>query len=94
MAIKALQTVVARIKTEDEYEWFVYAGAEIHASNDKGRNLILHKGDKYGARKSANGKQIRLITEEQGPTKVFTCDAELAELLAKRSKVAKTHKTK
>ena len=94
MAIKALQTVVARIKTEDEYEWFVYAGAEIHASNDKGRNLILHKGDKYGARKSSNGKQIRLITEEQGPTKVFTCDAELAELLAKRSKVAKTRKTK
>ena len=79
----------SRIKTEEEYSWMIYTGAEIHAANDKGRNLILHKGDKYGARKSSNGKQIRLITEEGGPTKVFTCDAELAALLAKRSKPVK-----
>lgn len=85
----SISIIQARVKGEDEYEWFKYMGPAIQSTNDYGRKLFLNTGMKYGARKSSSGKQIRLITEHEGPTKVFTCDAELAALLAKRSKPAK-----
>ena len=81
--------MTAAIKGEEAYVWFLYTGPSLHAANDKGRTLSLEKGDKFGVRKSANLKSIRLITQEGGPNKVFTCDAEMAALLAKRCKPTK-----
>lgn len=76
----------ARIKGDDEYSWFQFTGAKIEATNDKGRTLRLVKDDKFGARKSSNGKLIRLVTEKDGLTKVFTCDMDLAVYLGKNCK--------
>lgn len=80
---------ISRIKGADEYAWMKYTGQPIAATNDKGRTLKLQTGDVYGARKSSNGKHLRLITLKDGPTKVFTVDEELASLLGKRSKPTK-----
>jgi hypothetical protein len=77
---------VARIKTEGEYQWFTFTGKNLDAGNDKGRTLSLANGDNFGARKSSNGKQIRLVTEKGGVNKVFTCDADLATYIAKNCK--------
>lgn len=88
MPIKNLK-VEALIKPDASYTWFSYTGPELKASNDKGRKLTLEKGEKFGVRKSSNGKSIRLITVKEGPTKVFTCDQDMAQLLAKRCKPTK-----
>lgn len=78
--------VGARVKGDDEYSWCIFKGKPLEVTNDKGRTLRLATGDKYGARKSSSGKQIRLVTEKDGLTKVFTCDADLAAYLGKNSK--------
>lgn len=80
---------IALVKPDAAYIWFSYNGPELNAANDKGRKLSLIQGDKFGVRKSANGKSIRLITKTDGPTKVFTCDEHMAQLLAKRCKPSK-----
>ena len=86
--------IEARVKGNDEYEWMIFTGKVIEATNDKGRTLKLVKGDKYGARRSSSGggKFIRLVTEKEGLTKVFTCDDVLAAYLGKNSKACATPK--
>ena len=76
----------ARIKGDEAYDWFTFTGKSIEAENDRGRTLRLSKGEKFGARKSSNGKQIRLVTEKDGVNKVFTCDMGLATYLGKNCK--------
>ena len=63
----------ARIKGDDEYQWFTFTGKSIEAENDRGRTLRLSKGEKFGARKSSNGKQIRLVTEKDGVRQELHC---------------------
>lgn len=79
----------ALVKPDASYTWFSYNGPELNASNDKGRKLTLKQSDKFGVRKSSNGKNIRLITKRDGPNKVFTCDPDMAQLLSKRCKPSK-----
>ena len=57
--------------------------------NDAKRTLHLEPGDKFGVRKSSNGKYIRLITERDGPTKVFTVEMDVAQHLGKQCKPTK-----
>lgn len=78
--------VTAAPKDEDAYTWFTYTGKPLNAMNDKGRTLNIVKGEKFGVRKSGSGKAIRLVTKRMGPTKVFTCDPAMAQLLAKNCK--------
>ena len=52
--------------------------------NEARRTVSLQKGDKFGVRKSSDGKNIRLITEKDGPNKVYTCDLPTAQYLGKR----------
>lgn len=85
-AIHASSAIESRIKGDDEYAWMRFTGKPLEVTNDKGRTLRLATGDKYGARKSSSGKQIRLVTEKDGLTKVFTCDSDLAAYLGKNSK--------
>ena len=74
---------------KEQYQWFTHTGKEITAMNDKGRTMHLQTGDIYGVRKSTSGKYLRLVTANQGVSKVFTLDAEVAALIAKTAKVAK-----
>ena len=80
---------LAAPKDAAAYDWFTYTGKPLTAENDKGRKLELKNGDKFGVRKSSNGKHIRLVTGAGGPGKVFTCDLPLATLLGKRCKPAR-----
>jgi predicted unusual protein kinase regulating ubiquinone biosynthesis (AarF/ABC1/UbiB family) len=85
-AVRRLKEI-ARIKGDDEYEWFKYTGSEFELSR-KGKPHSLTKGDKFGVRRSSNGKQIRLVLESLGPTFVFTLSPEDAQAIAKKAKAA------
>jgi hypothetical protein len=86
MNSKIIAAILARIKGTDEYDWLVYTGKEITVMNDAKRTLHLQKGDKFGVRPGGGGKKIRLITEREGPNKVFTVEPDVAQKLAKDSK--------
>lgn len=74
--------LVARIKDEDEYEWFTYKGKKPVMLDFRGSKEAISKNDKFGVRKSSNGKNIRLIKYNQ-PTRVFTLTLKQAKDLAK-----------
>lgn len=79
----------ARIKGDSEYDWFKYTGNPMTVSNKAGNtHHPMSRGTVFGVRKSSNGKQIRLVFEELGLTKVFTLELSLAEYLAKNCKKA------
>lgn len=80
---------LAAPKDAAAYDWYEYTGKPLSAANDKGRKLSLKKGDKFGVRKSGNGKHIRLVTGAGGPGQVFTCELSLATLIGKRCKPAR-----
>ncbi len=80
---------VALVKGTDAYDWFVYMGKPLDMRSRLGTSFRLEKGDRFGVRKSANGKSIRFVAEELGVSKVFTLDMDIANQLAKNSKVSK-----
>lgn len=96
VAVKEAKKLEDRAKKEessvrgyDAYDWFAYGKPKaLHLVSKGGTKVYLDKGDLFGVRKSANGKQIRMIVEKVGPTKVFTLSADLANTLAKAAKVA------
>lgn len=77
----------ARVKPEDAYEFFTYAGP-VTTVDFRGKPVPIGKGDVFGVRPSSNGKHIRLIFPKD-PTRVITIDPETAKKLAKGAKAAK-----
>ena len=78
--------LVARVKGEDEYEFFTYKGAPLDIPF-RGITRPLAKGQRFGVRKSSSGKQIRMIFEGD-PTRVMTLELKLAQKIAKGIKGA------
>jgi hypothetical protein len=83
-ADKPLQArpVLAQPKGEEHYRFFTYKGAKPVTLNFRGNEEVVKKGDKFGVRKSSNGKQIRLIFPDE-ETRVFTLTQDQANALAK-----------
>lgn len=94
VAVKEAKKLEDRAKKEESsvrgyeaYDWFAYGKPKaLHLVSKGGTKVYLDKGDLFGVRKSANGKQIRMIVEKIGPTKVFTLSSDLANTLAKAAK--------
>jgi hypothetical protein len=79
----------ARVKGDDEYNWYTYTGTPLKFQSKAGTAHTISKGGVFGIRPSSSGKQIRLVFKDLGLTKVFTIsDAELAKL-QKAAKVRK-----
>lgn len=71
-----------------QYTWHTFKGERgrrLTHKNGKTTEVIRH-GDKFGVRHSSNGKHARIITENGGPTKVFTVTHEHAHKLLAFSK--------
>jgi len=70
------------VKPVASYEFFTYEGRSAVPVSFRGKPIQIEKGTRFGVRKSANGKSIRLIFPDE-PTKVITIDLETAKKLAK-----------
>lgn len=77
---------VALIKGLDKYKLSVYNGPTMNLTSKHGIKMMLRKGDKFGARKSASGKQLRFVFEALGLTRVFSLDTALVAKIYKASK--------
>lgn len=73
--------LVARIKPEENYDWFTYKGRALEIPF-RGITRTLDKGQEFGVRRSSSGKQIRMIFKGD-PTRVMTLDLDLAKKVAK-----------
>lgn len=73
---------VARVKAEDEYEWFSYNGSKPVELMFRGSPFLLEKGQRFGVRPSSSEKHIRLVFKDY-PTRVFTLTMKQAQTLAK-----------
>lgn len=77
-----MYSFLAAIKPASAYEWFTYSkGAPIEL-DFRGKPVTISKGQKFGVRKSASGKNIRLVLPNE-ITKVFTITLDQAKALAK-----------
>lgn len=76
------QPLVAQPKGEESYQWFTFKGSKPVTLDFRGNPETISKGDKFGVRKSANGKNIRLILPDE-ETRVFTLTLKQAQELAK-----------
>lgn len=73
--------VQAAPKDESFYDFFTYNGARDVPVVFRGEEYTISKGTKFGVRKSANGKLIRLIFPDN-KNRVFTIDQPTAQKLA------------
>ncbi len=80
---------VALIKGEDKYKWGVYNGPTLTMTSKQGVTFKLKKGEKFGARMSSNKKDVRVVFEALGLTKVFTLPADILTRIYKNAKEIK-----
>jgi hypothetical protein len=73
--------LVAKIFGEEKYDWFRYGGKPLEVPF-RGITRTLEKGQRFGVRKSSNGKQIRMVFDGD-ITRVMTIDLNLAKKIAK-----------
>lgn len=73
--------LVAKVFGEEKYEFFKYGGPPIEIPF-RGITRTLEKGQRFGVRKSSNGKQIRMVFQGD-PTRVMTLDLALAKKIAR-----------
>ena len=73
--------VEARIKPSDDYDFFTYQGKPL-TIDSRGKRAEIKKGQRFGVRKSSNGKEIRMVLDDN-VNRVFTLDLETAKQLAK-----------
>lgn len=83
--VSMLVPVESLVKPDSSYQWFQYRGKALLLKSKLGTTYTLQKGESFGVRKSSSGKQIRMIIQELGPSKVFTLDLETAQKLARTS---------
>lgn len=91
---KVLVNLTAASKAASDYQWYQYTGARkltLTTTNGK-RTSILKKGSKFGVRISHDGKQGRVVTEDQGLTIVFSMDKLAVNDLIKKADKIKTPK--
>lgn len=75
------------IKPEENYEFFIYTGKDPVDVEFRNKIVQVKKGDRFGVRRSSNGKQIRMVIPAWGGlTKVITLTLEQAKKLAKKVK--------
>lgn len=74
--------VIALVKGEESYQWFVYHGATPVTLDFRGSPETIRKGDRFGVRKSASGRKIRLILPDE-ETRVFTLTQDQAQALSR-----------
>jgi len=74
--------VIALVKGEEHYQWYKFHGTTPVTLSFRGQPETIKKGDRFGVRKSANGKQIRLILPDE-ETRVFTLTQDQATALSK-----------
>lgn len=80
--INAKRREEAAIRPESAYQWFIYKKGKPVDLDFRGRTVSVDKGQRFGVRKSSNGKNIRLIFPKD-PTRVFTLSTEQAQRLAR-----------
>jgi hypothetical protein len=73
--------LVARVKGEEDYQFYRYTGPTMML-NFRGKEEPISKGDKFGVRKSSDGKKIRLIMDDN-LSRVFTISLPEATSLSK-----------
>ncbi len=76
--------VRAAIKGAEHYDFFTYNGRTIELPY-RGIEIPLAKGQRFGVRKSGDGKKIRLIFENQ-VNRVLTLDLKVAQEIARNIK--------
>ena len=73
---------MARVKPDTDYDWFSYRAKKPITLDFRGKPVVIKDGDKFGVRKSSNGKNIRLVLPNE-ITKVMTISLDDAKALAK-----------
>lgn len=80
--------VVAAPKGAEHYQYFKFIGKRAIDLPYRGIEIPLEPGQRFGVRKSRDGKKIRLVLDDD-VNRVFTLPIELANKIAKTVKVAK-----
>ncbi len=80
--------VKAAPKSAEHYQYFVFKGAKAIELPYRGIGVPLEPGQRFGVRKSRDGKQIRLIMDDE-VNRVFTLPLSVAQKIAKTVKVSK-----
>ncbi len=86
--IVAKTEVTALIKPKGDYQWFTYTGKKPLELPYRGIEVPLEKGQRFGVRRSANKKQIRLVMGDE-VNRVFTLTLELAKALGRACEALK-----
>jgi hypothetical protein len=73
--------ITSRIKSGDEYDWYVYKGNKPVKVEFRGKSIKIEEGQKFGVRPSSSGKEIRLVFPND-LTRVITIDLATANKLA------------
>lgn len=76
---------LALIKGAEVYKWGIYNGRSLTLSSKRGTVFRLTKGEKFGARYSADGKKVRVVFAQLGLTHVFTLDADILKRIYKNA---------
>ena len=77
-----MYSFLAAIKPATSYDWFTYTKGPAIELDFRGKPVTISKGQKFGVRKSASGKNIRLVLPDE-ITKVLTITLDQAKALAK-----------
>lgn len=80
--------VKAAPKSAEHYQYFVFKGKKAVDLPYRGIDIPLEPGQRFGVRKSRDGKQIRLIMDDD-VNRVFTLPLSVAQKIAKTVKVSK-----
>lgn len=80
--------VRAAPKGAEHYQYFIYMGKKTIDLPYRGISIPLEPGQRFGVRKSADNKKIRLIIDGE-INRVFTLPIDLATKIAKTVKVTK-----
>ena len=74
--------IQSKIFSPSRYEWFTYVGRTPVEVSFRNKPIMIEKGMRFGVRKSVNGKDIRLIFDND-PNRVITLSLDQAQALAK-----------
>jgi hypothetical protein len=80
--------VVAAPKSAEHYQYFKFMGKKAIDLPYRGISVPLEPGQRFGVRKSRDGKKIRLVLDDE-VNRVFTLSLDIAKKIAKTVKVSK-----
>lgn len=76
-----MYSFLARVKPETDYDFFTYRSKKPVELDFRGKPVVIKDGQRFGVRKSSNGKNIRLVLPDE-ITKVMTITIDQARKLA------------